>query len=449
MSDRLFGTDGVRGVANTELSPTLALSLGLAAAYLLGRGHPSPTFVVGRDSRLSSPMLEAALCAGLCAMGGNVISPGLMPTPAVARITHETGADAGVVISASHNPFPDNGIKFFGPDGYKLADELEVELEALVAKADTLPRPSGAGIGHIRRDPLMRDLYARHIEDTTQGTRLDGLSIVLDAANGAAAELAPRIFSDLGANVIPMNCSPTGCNINEGCGALHPQGMQEAVVREKADLGIAFDGDADRVILSDENGGIVDGDRVMAICGISLNEREKLVGKAVVGTIMSNMGLEVALRERGIQLIRTSVGDRYVSSEMRRGGYVLGGEKSGHIIFGALTTTGDGILSALQLLRVLRESGQSLSQLASVMKEYPQLLVNVRVSDRRAWESDAAFQARIAEVSRKLDGQGRINVRASGTEKLLRVMVEGPDKDQVESLAHEVADLARTNWGVN
>lgn len=448
MPDKLFGTDGVRGIANTELTASLALSLGMAAGYVLGKGHPSPTFVVGRDSRLSSPMLEAALSAGLCAMGAHVISPGLMPTPAVARITHEIGADAGVVISASHNPFPDNGIKFFGPDGYKLADELEDELESLVPRVDGLPKPSGAGVGQIRRDPQMRDLYARHIEETIQGTKLSGLSLVIDAANGAASELAPRIFADLGADIIAMNCSPTGCNINENCGALHPECIQEAVVREKAHIGIAFDGDADRVILADETGAVVDGDRVMAICGRHLAAKGALAGNAVVGTIMSNMGLEVALREKGIELIRTSVGDRYVSGEMRRGGFVLGGEKSGHIIFGALTTTGDGILSALQVLRVVRESGRPLSELASIVTEYPQVLLNVRVSDRNAWETDQSFQAKIEAVQRSLDGQGRVNVRASGTEKLLRVMVEGPEKAQVDSIAHDLADFARQKWGV-
>lgn len=447
MPERLFGTDGVRGVANTELTVSLSLSLGLAAGYLLGQGRSTPTFVVGRDSRLSSPMLEAALSAGLCAMGANVITPGLMPTPAVARITHEIGADAGVVISASHNPFQDNGIKFFGPDGYKLADELEVELEALVGQVDTLPKPYGRAIGQIRRVPEMRDLYAKHIEETIQGTRFNGLAVVLDAANGAASELAPRVFSDLGAEVIAMNCIPNGCNINEGCGALHPESMQQTVARVKADVGVAFDGDADRVILSDETGAVVDGDRVMAICGRALAERGELRGNAVVGTIMSNIGLEVALREKGIELVRTSVGDRYVSAEMRRKGYVLGGEKSGHIIFGALTTTGDGILSALQVLRVMRETGKPLSELASIMTEYPQLLINVKVTDRRAWESDDAFCAKIAAVEKKLDGQGRINVRASGTEKLLRVMVEGPDEARVRALAEEVADLARQKWG--
>jgi phosphoglucosamine mutase len=294
----------------------------------------------------------------------------------------------------------------------------------------------------------MRDLYARHIEETIHGTSLAGLSLVIDAANGAASELAPRIFSDLGADVVAMNCTPTGCNINEACGALHPKCIQEAVLREKAHVGIAFDGDADRVILSDETGAVVDGDRVMAICGRNLASRGELAGNAVVGTIMSNMGLEVALREKDIELIRTSVGDRYVSAEMRRGGYVLGGEKSGHIIFGNLTTTGDGILSALQVLRVVRESGRTLSELASVVTEYPQVLLNIRVTDRNAWETDQVFQARIDSVQHMLDGQGRINVRASGTERLLRVMVEGPDKAQVDSIAHDVADLARQKWGV-
>ena len=330
-------------------------------------------------------MLESALSAGLCAMGANVTSPGLMPTPAVARVTHEIGADAGVVISASHNPFPDNGIKFFGPDGYKLADSLEAELETLVSDAFSLPRPAGAGIGQVRRDPELRDLYARHIEETMRGIRLKGLKIVLDAANGAASELAPRVFSDLGADVVAIHASPNGCNINEGCGALHPQSMQQAVKKEKADLGIAFDGDADRVILADETGQIVDGDRVMAVCGLYLAERGELSGSTVVGTIMSNMGLEVALRDKGVRLIRTAVGDRCVSEEMRRGVYVLGGEKSGHIIFGSLTTTGDGILSALQVIQVMRQTKRSLSELASVMTEYPQVLLNIRVTDRRAW----------------------------------------------------------------
>lgn len=447
MSHRLFGTDGVRGVANTELTPMLAMQLGLAAGSYFGRGKVHPTFVVGGDSRLSVPMLESALAAGLSATGGSVLLSGLMPTPAVACITREIRADAGIVISASHNPFQDNGIKFFGPDGYKLLDAIENELEALAAQAFELPRPSGDGVGKIVRDLSLREHYARHVEETIRPVSLEGIRIVVDAGNGAASELAPMILSDLGATVVAMNCEPNGININLQCGALHPQKMQEKVVEERADIGIALDGDADRLILSDENGRNVDGDRVMGIVGMDLAGRGELNGNAVVATIMSNLGLEVALRKRGITLIRTAVGDRYVSERMRRDGYVIGGEKSGHLIFGQLTTTGDGIVTALQVLRVMRQTGGKLSDLASFMTEYPQLLLNVRVTDKHAWETDSEFQRLIQEVEQRLEGEGRINVRASGTEKLLRVMVEAADKQQVHSLAEQVASAARAKWG--
>ncbi|MDR3710282.1 MAG: phosphoglucosamine mutase [Capsulimonadaceae bacterium] len=448
MSHRLFGTDGVRGVANTELTPMLAMRLGLAAGSYFGRGKEHPVFVVGGDSRLSGPMLESALASGLSATGVRVLAPGLLPTPAVACITREIGADAGVVISASHNPFQDNGIKFFGPDGFKLEDAIEDELEELVKKAFDLPRPAGAGVGQIRREPSLTDYYARHVEETIRPVSLEGLKVVIDGANGAASELAPRIFADLGATVVSMNCIPNGININHNCGALHPEAMQECVRLEGADVGIALDGDADRLILSDENGCNVDGDRVMGIVGMDMAERGELAGGAVVATVMSNMGLEVALRRKGIALVRTNVGDRYVSERMRRDGYVIGGEKSGHLIFGNLTTTGDGIVTALQILKVMRRTGKKLSSLASFMTEYPQLLVNIRVTDRQAWEKDVDFQRVVAEAEKLLEGEGRINVRASGTEKLLRVMVEAPDPDQVRSLAERVAGVAREKWGV-
>ena len=452
MAERLFGTDGVRGVANDELSPDLALKLGLAAGHLLARrrspGDAPGTVIVGLDSRVSSPMLEAALTAGLCAMGIDVVSPGLMPTPAVANITRSTGALAGVVISASHNPFRDNGIKFFGPDGYKLDDSLESELESLVPDAFELPRPVGAAIGHVRRDPSLRSVYAQHVEQTMGGVRLDGFKIVVDGANGAASELGPRVLRDLGAEVISMNCEPNGVNINENCGALHPQAMAARVTSEGADAGVAFDGDADRAILADEQGNIVDGDRVMAICGIGLSERGELHGRTVVGTIMSNIGLEHALKSKGIALERTAVGDKNVSERMRAGGFVIGGEKSGHIVFGALTTTGDGILTALQVLKVVRESGKSLFELAGVMREYPQTLVNIRVSDRTGWEADPVVQEAIRGAESQLAGGGRINVRASGTEKLVRVMVEAADQLTVDTVSRGVADTIRRNWAV-
>jgi phosphoglucosamine mutase len=380
-------------------------------------------------------------------MGVDVISPGLMPTPAVARITCEIGGAAGVVISASHNPYRDNGIKFFGENGYKLDDALERRLEELVPKAFDLPRPTGGAIGHIRRDSALRSLYAAHIEASMSGDRLDGLRLVVDAANGAASELGPRILRDVGADVIAMNCDPDGTNINDNCGALHPAAMAARVVAEGADAGVAFDGDADRAIMADSLGNLVDGDRVMAICGLALSAREQLPGKTVVGTIMSNMGLEVALKGHGIRLERTDVGDRNVSDRMRAGGFVIGGEKSGHIVFGALTTTGDGILTALQVLKSVVESGKPLHELASVMSEFPQVLLNIRVTDRTGWRKDSAVQGAIRSAESMLAGHGRINVRASGTEPLIRVMVEAPDPAMVHSTADSVASIIRANWG--
>jgi len=446
MSDKLFGTDGVRGVANTELTPRLAFSMGVAAAKVLGQSH-TPMFVIGRDTRISGTLLEAALSAGLCSMGGLVVSPGVVPTPAVASITRSGGFDAGIVISASHNPFQDNGIKFFGADGYKLDDKIEAEIEAIVPIADTLTGPSGSGVGHIRRDPGLRNLYADHVKETMGQIRLDGLKLVLDGANGANHLLAPRVTSELGADVVTINCAPDGVNINLDCGSLHPDEMISRTVAEGANMGIAFDGDADRVMLADEKGRIVDGDRVMLLVGRHLKVRGELSGNAVVGTIMSNMGLEVALKESGIDLLRTAVGDRYVSEIMRREGYVLGGEKSGHLIFGSLTTTGDGLLTALQVLKVMQETGKPLSVLADQMYEYPQVLLGVRVTDRTAWQNDADIQKAIAHAQDTLEGRGRINVRASGTEKLIRVMTEGPDADEIDAIAGEIVGLIKSKFG--
>jgi phosphoglucosamine mutase len=445
---RLFGTDGVRGVANAELSPQLAMRLGLAAAHHFGRGSSSPTFVVGRDSRISSPMLESALVAGICAMGGIVLAPGLLPTPAVACITREIGADAGIVISASHNPFPDNGIKFFGSDGYKLDDLVENRIADLVSEADELERPTGAGIGRIVVDAKLIDLYVKHLEETVCGLSLKGLKIVIDGANGAASSIGPRVFRELGAEVIEINCSPDGININADCGALHTEALQAKVREVKANVGIAFDGDADRVILADENGEKVDGDHMMAFIGIRLAKSGELPGNTVVGTVMSNMGLEVCLQEQGITLLRTDVGDRYVSERMRRDGFTIGGEKSGHVIFGRLTTTGDGILTALQAVKCVTNGGCPLSELASVMTEYPQVLLSVKVTDRDSWKRDNSFQEAIARAEQLLAGFGRINVRASGTEKLIRVMVEGRDGQQVAAIGRDLATIVDQRWGL-
>lgn len=447
MAGKFFGTDGIRGVANLDLTPMLAISLGFATGSYFARGKAHPTFVIGRDSRLSGTMLESAIAAGMSAMGGNVLSVGLMPTPAVACVTREIKADAGVVISASHNPFPDNGIKLFGPDGFKLDDAIEAELEAMFASAAKSARPTGAGIGTVTPRHDLCDHYAAHVEDISGNLRLDGMKIVVDGANGAASELAPRILADLGADVVAIHCKPDGVNINLDCGALHPESMCATVTEAGADIGLALDGDADRLILSDKHGKIVDGDHMMFICAAALVEQGNLAANSVVATVMSNMGLEVALREKGINLVRTAVGDRYVSERMQRDGFVLGGEKSGHLIFGALTTTGDAIVSALQVLKAMRESGQTLSDLSSAMTDYPQTLVNVCVTDRSAWENDPEFRRILENAERELAGRGRINVRASGTEKLVRVMVEGPDADEVERLAQSLSSVIRQKWG--
>ena len=446
MSEKLFGTDGVRGVANTELTPSLALALGAAAARTLGRGH-TPRFIVGRDTRISGTLLESALAAGLCSMGAQVVTAGVVPTPAVAGIARIQNFDAGVVISASHNPFGDNGIKFFGGDGYKLDDALEAEIEAQLPEIETWTRPSGAGVGRLTHNAHLRDLYAGHLEDTMAGLSLNGIKIVLDAANGANSVLGPRVVTDLGAKVVTLHCEPDGININADCGSLHPDEMRRRTLEEGADIGMAFDGDADRVILSDEKGRVVDGDRVMLLVGRHLAAAGKLANNTVVGTIMSNMGLEVALRESGLTLLRTAVGDRYVSEAMRRDGHILGGEKSGHLIFGHLTTTGDGLLTALQVLKVMRETGQPLSALADQMTEYPQVLLGVKVRDRQSWAADPDIRKAIAQTESRLAGRGRVNVRASGTEKLVRVMAEGPDQSEIDSLAHELISLIAKKVG--
>jgi len=446
MPEKLFGTDGVRGVANTELTPALALALGASAARTLGRGH-TPRFIIGRDTRASGTLLESALAAGLCSMGAQVVTAGVVPTPAVANIARIQNFDAGVVISASHNPFADNGIKFFGGDGYKLDDALEAEIEAQLARVDTWDRPSGAAVGRLIHDTGLAGLYAGHLEDALDGISLTGLKVVLDAANGANSVLGPRVLTDLGADVVPLHCDPDGININAGCGSLHPEEMMRRTLSAQADMGLAFDGDADRVILSDELGRKVDGDRVMLLVGRHLAASGNLANGTVVGTIMSNMGLEVALRASGLTLLRTAVGDRYVSEAMRRDGHVLGGEKSGHLIFGHLTTTGDGLLTALQVLKVMRETGRPLSALADQMTEYPQILLGVRVRDRQAWASDPDITKAITAAEAQLAGRGRINVRASGTEKLVRVMAEGPDQAEIDALAHEIVALVQKKVG--
>lgn len=444
---RLFGTDGVRGIANQELSPELAFKLGRAAAFLFGRPGHKAQIVIGRDTRLSGTMLEAALTAGICSAGGDVISAGVIPTAGVAFLCRHYGTDAGVVISASHNPFPDNGIKFFSRDGYKLPDETEDRLEEIVLSAqDDLPRPTGDAIGHMTYRPEAVDAYADYVVSTIT-TDLAGLKLVVDCANGAAAAVAPQIYRRIGAQVTAIHHQPNGVNINVSCGSTHPQALQQAVLAYGADVGIAHDGDADRMIAVDEKGQVVDGDQIMAICGLALLRQGRLKGNTIVATVMSNIGLHEAIRKAGGRVVTTQVGDRYVLELMRQHDFVLGGEQSGHIIFRELNTTGDGLITALQLLATLRASGDKLSALAAVMTRYPQLLVNVRVKNKDGWEENRAIQQAIKAGEDVLGERGRVLVRPSGTEPLIRVMAEGPDQAQLHKVVQDIANVIAAQMG--
>lgn len=442
---RMFGTDGVRGVANSEaLSPELAFALGRAAAALAReRSGGRVTAVVGRDTRRSGPMLAAALSAGICSAGGDVVDLGVITTPGVAFLTRHLKADFGVMISASHNPAPDNGIKFFSADGYKLPDEAEDQLEAKVkAKPDTMPRPTGADLGSIRQSAEAVEAYVEYLVST--GEPLSGLRVVVDCGHGAAYRVSPEVLRRLGAEVIALNTAPDGLNINDGCGSTHPEALQEAVRAHGAHAGIAHDGDADRCIAVDERGELVDGDQIMAICALDLKARGQLPNDTLVATVMSNMGLELLMRAHGVNLVRTKVGDRYVLEEMLKGGYGLGGEQSGHVIFGALSTTGDGILTAVQLLSILARERQPLSVLAGRMQRLPQWLENVRVARKEGWDQNPAIREAIARAEAELAGQGRVLVRASGTEPLIRVMLEGADMAQIQRLSAAIAEVIRT-----
>ncbi|UWE03907.1 phosphoglucosamine mutase [Laceyella sacchari] len=444
---KYFGTDGVRGVANQQLTPELAFRLGRCGAYVLTKGKQRPKIVIGRDTRLSGEMLEASLMAGMLSMGCDVVRLGVVSTPGVAFLTRHLEADAGVMISASHNPFEDNGIKFFGADGYKLLDEVEAEIEQLLdAKEDELPRPAGDQIGRITDDRDAVKAYLEHLKSTID-TDLCGMHIVVDCANGAAYELAPHLLRDLGADVTAMSVHPDGTNINVDCGSTHPERLRQEVLNKQAHLGLAFDGDADRLIAVDEKGNLIDGDMIMSICAGYMKEKGELNGNTVVTTVMSNIGFFKAMDELGIKTERTIVGDRYVMEKMREGGYNLGGEQSGHIIFLDHNTTGDGMLTAVQLLRVVKDKAQTLSDLARVMKQYPQVLVNVRVHSKEGWEQNEAIQHSIREVEKQLGNDGRVLVRASGTEPLIRVMAEGPDEQIVKNHVEKIADVVRNQLG--
>lgn len=431
---RLFGTDGVRGVANSELTPELAFRLGEAAGTLLhesGRGR----IVVGKDTRISGDMLEAALVAGICSAGSDALLAGIVPTPAVAFLVRELGADGGVVISASHNPAEYNGIKFFNRDGFKLPDELEAAIEEHVAADVRDARPTGAAVGVARAIDDAAERYVAHAVATVP-ERLDGLKVALDCAHGAAAFTSRIAFERLGAEVTAINCDWDGMDINAGCGSTHLDPIKGLVRESGADLGVAHDGDADRVLAVDEAGAEVDGDRIIAVCAAQLKAESRLPHDTVVGTVMTNLGFEVAMRGLGIRLVKTDVGDRHVLDRMRSMGAVLGGEQSGHVIFLEHTTAGDGLVTALQLARVMRVTGKPLSELAGVMRSYPQILVNVRVGDKGRAATSAALAEAVAAEEEELGTSGRVLVRPSGTEPLVRVMVEAADP----AIAHAVAD---------
>lgn len=442
MKSRLFGTDGVRGVANKDLSPLLAFKLGRAGAQVLSKLHEKPIMVVGKDTRISGDLLEAALIAGMCSQGANVLKVGIMPTPAIAYLTRHFNADAGVVISASHNPFEYNGIKFFDKNGYKLPDAMEDEIEALLEGNNRdIKNPIGSDVGKTYTEDAIRP-YVDFIKSVIdKKLKFKGLKVALDCANGASYQVAPIILKELGADVHIINNQPDGININVNCGSTHPESLCKYVKEIKADVGLSFDGDADRLIAVDEKGEIVDGDHIMAICGVHLRSRGLLKNETVVSTVMSNMGLEVALKNAGIQMMRAKVGDRYVLEEMLSSGYNFGGEQSGHIIFLDHNTTGDGILTGVKLIDVMVNENKTLSELRQIMKVYPQVLINVTVEDKSSYDSNKHIQEIIAENQELLGEKGRILVRPSGTEPLIRVMVEGEQQDLIEKVAKSVGQV--------
>jgi len=442
---RLFGTDGIRGVANQyPMTAEMALSLGRSVAEHFRQRDKRCRIVIGKDTRLSGYMFESALEAGIVSAGADVMLVGPLPTPAIAFITASMRADAGIVISASHNAFQDNGIKIFGPDGFKLADDIEAEIEGRIVNPEPLTPGPEPRIGKAVRLDDAEGRYVQFIKGTFPRERtLDGIHVVVDCANGAAYRAAPQVFSELGAEVTALSIEPNGRNINDGCGALHPEKTGVEVRRSKAAIGIALDGDADRVILTDERGEIVDGDQIMAILATRLMAQGRLPGDTVVSTVMSNLGLERALASKNIRLLRTAVGDRYVVEAMREGGYGFGGEQSGHIVFLRESTTGDGLLAALQVLSIMVLEGRSLSELAKLMRRYPQVLLNFTVERKVPIDQLPAVEAAIAKVEKQLGQDGRVLVRYSGTESKARVMIEGSDDATIRAQAEEISECLR------
>ncbi|HZE37982.1 MAG TPA: phosphoglucosamine mutase [Stackebrandtia sp.] len=437
---RLFGTDGVRGLANTAVTPELALAIGAASVPILAGGSGRPTVVVGRDPRASGEMLEAAISAGLTSAGADVLRVGVLPTPAVAFLIGDTGADFGVMLSASHNPMPDNGIKLFAAGGRKLSDVVEDRIAA--ALDSERPRPVGAEIGRVRDLDDGAQRYIRHLLSTVAAP-LDGLHVVVDCANGAAAAVAPEAYRRAGATVTAINAAPDGLNINRDCGSTHVDVVARAVVEHGADLGVAHDGDADRCLAVDADGTSVDGDQIMAMLAIAMKEAGSLANNTLVATVMSNLGLHQAMRASGVELVTTAVGDRYVLEELNNGGHSLGGEQSGHIVLPAHATTGDGLLTALQLLSRVASTKRPLSELAGVMRHAPQVLVNVPVADKSIVDSESV-RVRVAEHAASLGDAGRVLLRPSGTEPLVRVMVEADTAERARQVADDLAKIVAT-----
>lgn len=444
MDLKYFGTDGVRGVANSDLSPELAFKLGRAGGYVLTQHskRKQPQVLVSRDTRISGQMLEEALVAGLLSVGIEVLRLGIVTTPGVAYLVRAQEADAGVMLTASHNPIQYNGIKFFGGDGFKLSDELEGEIEKILdAPTDDLPRPSDEGLGNVSdyREGALK--YTQFLEQTVSGD-LSGLKVAVDAANGATSGFVSNIFADMNVDFSTIGTAPNGLNTNVATGSTHPEALQKFVVEQHAQMGVAFDGDGDRCIAIDENGNIVDGDKIMFICGKYMNERGRLKKDTVVTTVMSNLGMYKALETAGMTSVKTKVGDRYVVEEMLENGYNLGGEQSGHIVFLDFNTTGDGMLTALQLMSVVAQTGKPLSELANEVTEYPQELVNIKVTDKQAALKNPALLEVIKEVEQEMHGDGRVLVRPSGTEPLVRIMAEAPTKEMVHQYVQKIAKVA-------
>lgn len=446
---KYFGTDGVRGVANSELTPEFAFKLGRIGGYVLTKdAKDRPKVLIGRDTRISGEMLEGALVAGLLSIGAEVMRLGVISTPGVAYLTRVMNAEAGVMISASHNPVADNGIKFFGPDGFKLTDAQEAEIESLIdAEEDTLPRPVGAAVGSVTDYFEGGQKYISYLKQTVDED-FEGLHVALDCAHGATSSLATHLFADLEADISTMGASPDGLNINEGVGSTHPEKLAAFVLERDADIGLAFDGDGDRLIAVDESGSIVDGDQIMFIIGKYLHAKGRLNKGTVVSTVMSNMGFYKAIEANEMTSVQTAVGDRYVVEEMRANDFNLGGEQSGHIVFLDYNTTGDGLLTGIQLVSIMKATGKKLSELASEMTIYPQELVNVRVTDKHAVTQNEKVAAVITEVEAEMAGNGRVLVRPSGTEPLVRVMVEAASVEACESFVNRIADVVRAEMGL-